>query len=342
MLKFAAKIVNGSGTMTCVINGKSYIIDSGHLNYAKCLKAYKENNADDFVKFADVVTQINQSVNATGGSGKIEIRGDIVFYNSNPLHTTLTKRMIALLKEGHDIKPLSKFLENLMQNPSKRAVDELYDFLENKSLPLTEDGCFLAYKCVRENYLDKYSGLIDNSVGKIVKIERNTVDDNRQHECSAGLHVGGLNYSGPGGWYYKDGDVVLIVKVNPKNCVSVPQDHNAQKLRVCEYEVVGTYKGELNAPVYSGRGVNDEEYDAEEYDEVDLEDEEESDYLDVGDVVTGDVISFDYKGERRHLNVTETDWDGDLITGKLVHPEVCVGQYRAFRTESMTDITLEN
>jgi hypothetical protein len=146
-------------------------------------------------------------------------------------------------------------LENLMSNPSARAISELYDFLEHRALPITEDGYFLAYKSVRSDFKDKYSGTIDNSVGKTVEFPRNKVDDDRAHECSYGLHVGALAYSGPGGWYNSASDKVVIVKVNPKDAVSVPQDHNAQKLRVCKYEVVSLYSGGMeDAPVYNSVG----------------------------------------------------------------------------------------
>jgi hypothetical protein len=129
---------------------------------------------------------------------------------------------------------MASFMENLMSNSSKRAVDELYGFLEKNNLPITPDGHFLAYKRVRDNYFDVHSGTMDNSVGKIVEMERNEVDDNKDRTCSAGLHFCSHSYLGHFG-----GDRVVIVKINPRDVVSIPSDYNDSKGRACRYEVIG-------------------------------------------------------------------------------------------------------
>jgi len=96
------------------------------------------------------------------------------------------------------------------------------------------------YKGIRSDWTDKYSGKIDNSIGKTIKFPRNKVDDNRENQCSWGLHVGSLDYVVD---YCTER--VVLVKVNPRDVVSVPKDHDAQKCRVCEYTVLSEYDGEL-------------------------------------------------------------------------------------------------
>ena len=146
--------------------------------------------------------------------------------------------MITMLQEGFPIEPMVNFMENLYANPSKRSVDELYNFLEKSQLPITPDGHFLAYKKVRDNYFDCHSGTMDNSVGKIVEMARNEVDDDKDRTCSAGLHFCSLDYLNHFG-----GARIMIVKINPKDVVSIPSDYNDTKGRACRYEVIG----ELNA-----------------------------------------------------------------------------------------------
>jgi hypothetical protein len=153
-----------------------------------------------------------------------------------------------------------------MNNPSKRATEELYDFLMHKNLPITDDGCFLAYKRVNADWTDLYSNAIDNSIGQIVKMSRRKVDDNREMGCSDGLHVGALEYVEG----YGSGGHVLVVKVNPEHVVSVPSDHDCTKVRCCEYEVLSEFKGELKRPVYSPDGSD---YDPSDYDSSDYEDD---------------------------------------------------------------------
>ncbi|NDB60976.1 hypothetical protein EB001_21400, partial [bacterium] len=163
--------------------------------------------------------------------------------------------------------PLVNFLHNLMENPSMQSQKELYDFLEHEHLPITEDGYFLAYKAVRSDYKDKYRGVFDNSVGNVCKMTRAKVDDNRSVGCSNGLHAGALNYVASYG-SLEAGDRIVIVKINPKDVVSVPSDCNCEKLRTCEYLVVGEYQGELLKPLYSST-FSDEEYH---------DDDEDTDY----------------------------------------------------------------
>jgi hypothetical protein len=142
--------------------------------------------------------------------------------------------MITMLQEGFPVEPMIAFMENLMQNPSKRAVTELYGFLEKNNLPITPDGHFLAYKKVRDNFFDVHTGAMDNSVGQVVEMERNKVDDDKNNTCSTGLHFCGLSYLSHFG-----GERTVIVKINPADVVSIPTDYNDAKGRACRYEVIG-------------------------------------------------------------------------------------------------------
>jgi len=137
-----------------------------------------------------------------------------------------------------ELNPVILFIENLMKNPSRSSVNELYSFLEVCSLPITSDGCFLAYKKVKANYLDIYSGTFLNEVGKTLSMERWEVDDDRNRTCSAGFHVCSFEYLDEYGSSNVDLYKVMVVKVNPADVVSVPSDYNNQKMRVCTYSVV--------------------------------------------------------------------------------------------------------
>jgi hypothetical protein len=346
MSVFTAKINNGNA-LTAVVDGRVLTADSNHFNFAKLKEAFKANDAVEFVKLFDSVSDITERVSRKS-SGKVTLVGEVIHYNGQPMHNEMTRRMLQILREGEDIGYLLKFIEKLMQNPSRRAVDELYKFLSNKNLPITEDGDFLAYKCVRENYLDKHSGKFDNAPGAVLEMERNAVDDNCNNTCSYGFHAGSLEYSGPQGHFWNNSDKVIIVKINPTDVVSIPSDYNAQKLRTCRYEVVADYKVPLSKSVYSGKGVNDEDYEDGEYSEElnNTEYTSTDNYLDTSDLEIGDIVSFTYTShgvtKDRHMEVTEIDWDKDLATGKLVAPERGQGEYRSFVIDDMNDIELMN
>jgi hypothetical protein len=170
------------------------------------------------------------------GAGNISVKGDQLFWKGQPFAGVLASRMIQMLQDGFTIDPMVLFMHNLMKNPSKRSVDELYGFLEKNSLPITPDGYFLAYKKVRRDFKDIHSGTMDNSPGTVVEMERNAVDDNKDQTCSTGLHFCGLSYLDHFGG---NDSRTVIVKIDPADVVSIPSDYNGAKGRACRYEVIG-------------------------------------------------------------------------------------------------------
>ena len=219
-------------SITVVIGSKPHTISKSHITFQKVLDAIK---AQDWDLVKNIIEPVKVVLNY--GKGNVSVQGESLFWKGKPMHNALTNRMIAMLQEGFPVEPLVNFMENLMTNPSKRAVTELYGFLEKNSLPITPDGHFLAYKKVRNDYLDIHSGTMDNSVGKIVEMERNEVDDNKDQTCSTGLHFCSQDYLPHFGNGYDSR--VVIVKINPADVVSIPSDYNNAKGRACKYEVIG-------------------------------------------------------------------------------------------------------
>ena len=212
-----------------VIGNNSHTISSTHISYEKIKEAIKAADWDTVKELIEP-----RKVVLNYGAGNVAIQGDKMFWKGQEFHNHLAAKMIEMYQEGFPIEPMVKFMENLMSNPSKRAVDELYGFLEKGNLPITADGHFLAYKKVRDDYLDVHSGTMDNSVGKIVEMERNAVDDRAENTCSTGLHFCSQYYLNHFG-----GSRTMILKINPRDVVSIPADYNASKGRACRYEVIG-------------------------------------------------------------------------------------------------------
>jgi len=272
------------GNLTLVLNNRTYQVLPDHINYKMILEALPTATADELLDIVDVEKAV-----ATFSDGLVEIKNGQVTYEGEVVHGSISKRILEFMSKGLPFQPLVNFLNNLMENPSMQSQKELYDFLEHEHLPITEDGHFLAYKAVRNDYMDKYRGTFDNRVGKICKMQRAKVDDDRARGCSNGLHAGALNYvAGYGS--VESGDRIVIVKINPRDVVSVPSDCNYEKLRTCQYEVVGEYQGELLKPLYSANFSEDEYADYEDEDDYDLDndywdqfDDDEDDYEDEDD-----------------------------------------------------------
>lgn len=219
--------------LVIILEGETFNVGTDHPNYYSILMELKTGEADpfDLLELIDVPRTI-----AAKSDGKVEVVDGTVMYDGQIIHNALTMRLLDMLEEGFNVDPLLRFLDNLMDNPSKRAVDELYLFLEANSLPITPDGHFLAYKNVNSDYRDIHSNTFDNSVGQIVEMPRNRVDDQRDRTCSYGLHFCSLSYLKSFG-----GAHTMILKINPADVVSIPSDYNNQKGRCCRYEVVGEH-----------------------------------------------------------------------------------------------------
>ncbi|QDJ96309.1 protein rIIB [Xanthomonas phage Xoo-sp13] len=220
--------IKSSQNVTVFIDGTDYIIPSNTPQYDLVITAITAGDIEavrSAVEIRKEIVKVSQ--------GLVTLEGSRLMYNGRPIHGALTDRILAVLEEAGNVAPLLTFLENLMQNPSKRAVDELYSFLSKCDLPITDDGHFLAYKRVRSDYTDVHSGTFDNSVGKICEMPRNAVDDDRNRTCSAGLHFCSKSYLAHFG-----GERIVVVKINPADVVSIPADYNDAKGRCWRYEVV--------------------------------------------------------------------------------------------------------
>ncbi len=155
------------------------------------------------------------------------------------LPSNMNRRMEQMATRGEDPGIILRFYERLQKNPSWRSVQQLFEFLDKDNIPFTKDGCFLAYKSVRSDYKDKHSGQWDNKPGVVNKMPRNEISDDPQHACHVGFHVGALNYARNFG-----GSKMVICKVDPEHVVCVPYDSSQEKMRVCEYKVVGEWNGQ--------------------------------------------------------------------------------------------------
>lgn len=212
------------------------VIDKDNQYFGDVVAAVKTKDFENIIKFMLGYTVLTENADfaSAQSTGQVTVEHGVVKFGGMEVDNALTQRMLRMLKEGFDIEPMRKFMQNVMQNPSNTAVNELYLFLEANSLSLTSDGYFLAYKSVNENFTSIHDGKTSNKIGEIVKMPRNMVDDNRNQTCSNGLHFASLDYVKN----YFRGDKILALKINPANVVSIPSDYNNQKGRACEYEVI--------------------------------------------------------------------------------------------------------
>ena len=264
----SARIVNPdplSGFITVVLDGERHSINAGNGMFSKALEAYKVNDWDTFIGCVNPTIRLKSLYASYEG---IEVKDGNLYVFDEPVHSTLATRVLSFLEAGLDCVHLFKFILKLNLNPSKRAVDELYTFLEHRALPITDNGNFLAYKAVREDYTDKYTGKFLNTIDAVLEMPRNKVDDDKNIGCSYGFHAGTVEYAKD--FMGREGHL-MIVEINPADVVSIPTDCQFQKLRTSKYKVVGEYEIDLTDPLYASRFETDQD------DDVDLWDDDSDD-----------------------------------------------------------------
>lgn len=232
-------------TCTVYVEGKPYTVDRSTQTFKKLVDALSNKNLAQMPRFqVETIKQILDGYGAEllaiqeANKGKVEVTRRNVLFNGEPVAPTLERRILDISAVGLPIDGWIAFVENLYQNPAEYAREELYDWLETADLPITEDGCFLAYKRVNDNFTDMHTGTFSNAPGTVVVMPtgRPGVDPIRDNTCSTGLHFCSKEYLPNFGSYGPS--KVVLVKVNPADVVSIPSDYDYTKGRTWRYEVV--------------------------------------------------------------------------------------------------------
>lgn len=246
-------------TLTVFLKGKQFTIYASDSKFESAVKAFTENDQEELYLVLNPA-QVFKSLYAK--YEQVEVKDGNVYVSGDPISNLVASRILDFLAQGVDCLPVFKFITKLNLNPSARAVNELYTFLEHQFLPLTANGNFLAYKALRSDYRDIHTGKNDNSVGNVLEMPRNKVDDNKDVGCSKGLHAGALNYARE---YRPCDGKLVVVEINPADVVSIPTDCEFQKLRTCKYKVVAEYEVPLEDLSYESRFTteNDDDVDRE-------------------------------------------------------------------------------
>ena len=257
----------GDKTISVTINGKpNYVfkyLENGDIDpkFSKIKSLLKERN---FEEIEEVISPRKRIVKYSNDYFILDEDNNIFMKDdlSTKMPKSIVERLKVFVNEDLPIEPLVNFWKNLRRNPSESSKDSLYRFLEHNNCSLTEEGNFIAYKAVNVDkndqtsidilnkfiqtgnisneekrslsLVDKRTGLMNNSFNEIVSMPRNEVVEDPSITCTSGLHVAAFRYA-------KEeyvGDIVIEVIVNPKDVVSVPQDYNSEKMRVCEYKVI--------------------------------------------------------------------------------------------------------
>jgi len=231
-------------SLSTIINSRPYTLSAGHMNFHIVVDELKKKspNPKRIVRLMQQTEALKQF-----SENKVTRNGDKFYYKGNELNNSIVQNIRSFMRQDLPWKPMFRFLENLMQNPSEDSRNSLYDFLQNENLPITPDGCFLGYKGAQANFWSIMTGhhtMISGQQdagghlfygsGEKLRIPWEEVCADRSQHCARGLHVGAFGYASS---FAGEQGALVLVKVHPKDVVSVPYD-NKEVMRACAFEVV--------------------------------------------------------------------------------------------------------
>jgi hypothetical protein len=268
-LKHVAAIVTDLG-LSMFVDGTNHVVPTDHINYDKILKALREQ---DWEVLPDLLTPAQQVFKAvqefTVNDPNFSVEHGVLHYRNRPLPSDVSAKIVRMVGEGQPLTPLLRFVEKLWRNPSNVARQEALLFFVANAMMIHDDGDFLAYKTVDRDYFDKHSRSVLNKPASlltqeeldnlplttrggvtvevendqtVVSMERGDVDDRRDVTCSHGLHFAAYRYAAE--VFYSPGDRVVVLKIHPRDVVSIPSDYGNEKGRCCRYVVLA----EIEAP----------------------------------------------------------------------------------------------
>jgi hypothetical protein len=215
--------------------GRPYNVPCDHPSFATIRQALltRQLDAEPLIELADVKVGLMKA----DRTKQLEILDGLLMFGGNALHGVWVEKLLAFRTAGLDYDPVFKALSSLMENPLFDARERFPIFAERNQFGFLSDGRIGAFKVVRKDFRDLHSGKFDNTPGKVVEMPREDVDANPNNACSAGLHLGALEYIGTFGHNSPENTIVFCA-FWPKDVVAVPDDYNGTKMRVCRYEVI--------------------------------------------------------------------------------------------------------
>lgn len=262
---------DGTVNLTVMIDGDLFHANETHPNFLAIIDALVKQQVGEEIEdeelrdLFDVSFSVGQKFDRL--SDRVTVSNGRIYMDGEEVHSTLTDTILRFQQEQQDFKPLVNFFEKIQTNPNAHSREHLYRWLQLHSYSIAEDGDFIAYKGIRDGNSitpgeamvngEWIHGVIPNPIGAVIEMPRSHVTFDPAQGCSVGLHVATWAFAS------SFGPVVVKVKINPRDVVSVPVDSGDAKMRVCRYTVLEVVQQE-NKRIFEGD--EDFEDDDEEFD----------------------------------------------------------------------------
>lgn len=244
---------DGATTLALVGEQVQTTVPSTHPQFARLVEYLTNTPADEvdetfvqrLVNPAESISEVLSVI-----TDRLVYRHNNLFFDGVALNNALGRQILARLENGDDDwERFVRFLINLDANPSYRAQQALFTWIDRNGLTITPEGNLIGYKGVNNDGTSSHSGPnnyidgvllgepgrdyhVPHEIGTVVSKRRADVDDNPGLACSTGLHVGTKEYA------ESFAPRLLTVEFSPADVVSIPDSDLDYKIRVCSYKVV--------------------------------------------------------------------------------------------------------
>lgn len=245
---FITSVIVSDNNLFCITHsGKTFIITKPAWKDFLLKKALPEFNknphtilvvdTEDFCKFDLVDPTSGKTIKVTPK----EIETKDGKYNIS------TESLIKFIEyaEEHDYSAytfLDKICYSIKYN-TKENIRALLQFCSSNNLPITVQGNILGFKVLNKTpydgvYTDVHTGLVKQEIGDVVYMSPELVCEDRNKACASGLHICSADYLKC--FYAPMSSVIALIKVNPKDIISVPTDNTA-KVRCSKYQILDIF-----------------------------------------------------------------------------------------------------
>lgn len=231
----------GQSVLTVIEDGETYTVTSDEPMFAMQLDAALTGQS-----LSEIRSAAPNLTALTELSERVFVSDTTIEFDGEPVHDSLARTIQRYWQEGRPYGGLVKFMERLSLNTCEHSRNALWDWVKDRDLEVDNEGFLIAYKGVQIDqtsvtagwaFVDdvRVDGHIPNQEGSIISMPRSEVQHDPAVGCSFGLHVGTKSYA------TGFGTVLLTVRVDPVDVVSVPTDCNWEKMRVCRYKVIDVH-----------------------------------------------------------------------------------------------------
>lgn len=284
MLQYSLVTLGGQDSIIVLVDGELFSAVDSHPQFDE-IRRRAESGDESVAELFDIGKALTAAFGAV--TDRVTVEEDSVYLDGEPVRGRIGDSLVSLVTEGglEGARGLARFLERLTANPSHRSREQLYSFIETHGITIDGEGFLMLHKGVRSDGKGGYesvhsgratvngtvvNGRIPAAVGDVISMPRSEVSDDPNVACHAGLHAATRDYASG---YGRDGAIVTM-RVDPADVVSVPANHNAEKLRVCKYEVVEVNTRDFGASFWRSESVVDDEDEWD--DDYDVDDEAEA------------------------------------------------------------------